>query len=83
MLFDVEDLISWAREWQNMPSFVNEDLAPKFSIIVNFACAADVDDFATLIGQRVSTNINARQLPSIWVPSQEIGRMVNRRYAGQ
>jgi hypothetical protein len=79
-LFSDEELTPWMSEWQNMPSYVVEDLSPKFQIIVSFACEADVEDFAVLIGQRVSPG--TRQLQSVWFPEQEIGRYANKRYIG-
>lgn len=79
-LFSDDELSPWRHEWQNMPEFVHADLAPQFQLIVNFSCAADLEDFATLIGQRVARNGSPRQLKSIWFPEQEIGRMMNKRY---
>lgn len=80
LLFTDEEMTPWKREWRNMPEFLIEDLEPQFSVIVNFVCAGDVEDFSKAIGQRVTPNHDARQLQSIWFPSQEIGRMVNKRY---
>jgi hypothetical protein len=80
MLFSEEELSPWMREWQNMPEFVIEDLAPRFSIIVNFVCAGDVEDFGKMIGQKLAGNEKSRQMQSVWFPDQEIGRMVNKRY---
>ena len=79
LLFDESELIPWIAEWQNMPEYNIRDLAPAFQVIVNFACAADVDDFGRLIGQNITAR-NGKQLQSVWFPEQEIGRMVNKRY---
>lgn len=79
-LFSIEELVPWVAEWQNMPEFDNRDLSPQYSLIVNFACAGDLEDFAALIGQSVKPSNGARQLHSVWFPEQEIGRMVNKRY---
>jgi hypothetical protein len=79
MLFSEEEMTPWRREWKNMPEYCIEELSPKFSIIVNFTCAADVEDFGKLIGQNVKAS-NGRQLQSVWFPEQEIGRMMNKRY---
>jgi hypothetical protein len=70
------------REWQNMPTFAHEDLSPQFQIIVNFACAADVQDFGKLVDQYISPR-NGKQLQSLWFPEQELGRMVNKRYIAE
>jgi hypothetical protein len=79
-LFSDHEVIPWAAEWQNMPEYYLENLEPKYQIIINFACAADVEDFGNLIGQRIKANENSRQLQSVWFPEQEIGRMINKRY---
>lgn len=80
LLFHEDELIPWKREWKNMPEFRLDDLAPKHSLIVNFICAADVEDFGRALGLHVKATQNGRQLQSIWFPDQEIGRMVNKRY---
>ena len=79
MLFSEEDVVTWKREWQNMPEYSVEDLAPQFQVIVNFSCAEDVEAFGKLVGQTVKATVG-RQLKSIWFPEQEIGRMTNKRY---
>lgn len=79
LLFSEEELTPWLAEWQNMPEYSIEDLAPQFSVIINFICAADVEDFGRLIGQNLRAS-NGRQLQSLWYPEQEIGRMMNKRY---
>jgi hypothetical protein len=80
LLFDETELCPWKREWQNMPEFSHEDLSPRFQIIVNFACEADLKDFSELIGQKINPSDTGKQLQSIWVPEQEIGRITNKRY---
>ena len=79
LLFDEEEITPWKAEWQNMPEYNIKDLSPRFQLIMNFTCAADVEDFGKLIGQNIKPS-NGRQLQSIWYPEQEIGRMVNKRY---
>lgn len=81
-LFQFEEIIPWAKEWQNMPEYSHEDLAPKYQLIINFSCAADIEDFSQLIGQRIKVNNNSKQLQSFWFPDQEIGSMKNKRYIG-
>lgn len=81
-LFSDEELIPWKAEWKDMPEFSHEDLAPKYQVIINFACAADVEEFGKLIGQSVKSNGTAKQMQSFWFPEQEIGRMTNKRYIG-
>lgn len=79
-LFSEEEMIPWRAEWHDMPEYSIDDLAPRFQIIINFACAADVEDFGKLIGQPVKANGKGKQLQSVWYPEQEIGRMTNKRY---
>jgi hypothetical protein len=79
-LFEDIEMIPWAAEWQNMPEFSHEDLQPKFQLIINFACAGDIEDFGRAIGRDLKGRDNSRQLSSIWFPDQEIGRMMNKRY---
>jgi hypothetical protein len=81
-LFAEHEVIPWLAEWQNMPEYNIEDLAPQFQIIINFTCAADVEEFGKLIGQHLKANNAAKQLQSVWYPEQEIGRMTNKRYIG-
>lgn len=64
------------REWQGMPEFVQEDLAPKKSLLVHFANFEDMQAFAKLVGQTVT-----ERTKSIWYPKAEIGHMVTKRYA--
>lgn len=78
-LFALHEIVPWHAEWQNMPEYSHEDLAPRFQIIMNFACAADLDEFAQLIGQKISHAVG-RQSKSFWFPAQEINRMTNKRY---
>ncbi len=79
-LFSEEEISPWKLEWRNMPEFAIDDLEPKFSVVVNFSSAADVEDFGKAIGQKITANHEARQLQSVWFPAQEIGRIVNKRY---
>jgi hypothetical protein len=78
-LFDEIQMTPWKAEWQNMPEYNIEDLAPKYQIILNFSCAQDLEDFGKLIEQDIKAK-NGRQMASFWFPEQEIGRMVNKRY---
>ncbi len=78
-LFSSAEMIPWHAEWQDMPEYNVQDLAPQFQVIINFTCAADVEEFGKLIGQNVKAN-GGKQLKSFWYPEQEIGRMTNKRY---
>jgi hypothetical protein len=73
-------MIPWKKEWQNMPEYSHEDLSAKFQVIINFAFKSDVEEFAKLINQNISTE-EGRQTKSLWFPRQEIARYVTKRYA--
>lgn len=68
----------WRDEWKGMPEFIQEDLSPWKQIIVSFACRADMETFAKLVGQRI--NFETRNL---WYPEAEIGHFANKRYTDE
>ena len=72
-LFELHDW--WEPYWQNMPEFDQRDLSAFCSFTVNFACEADLQEFAELVGQKLTPKTR-----SIWHPSAEIGRYANKRY---
>lgn len=65
----------WEKHWVGMPEFHQEDLTSFRKIVVHFRSQADVDEFAKLIGQRVTP-----KQPSLWVPQYEIMRVSDKRY---
>lgn len=75
ILFGVEEVEPWRREWRGMPEFVQEDLTSWKSIIVHFATPGDLALFAEAIEQNLTPHTR-----SIWYPGAEIGRMVTKRY---
>jgi hypothetical protein len=48
-----------------MPEFVQRDLLPKKTLMVNFATLKDMEAFAELIGQTVNETTR-----SVWYPDQ-------------
>jgi len=72
-LFVVET--EYEKEWYGMPEYKNQDLSPKYQIIVSFATKQDLKDFAQLVGQPLTTKTQ-----SIWFPAVEIGRYSNKRF---
>ena len=50
-------------EWTGMPEFNNDDLSPKRQIIISFKTDEDVQLFANLIGQDLTTKTK-----SVWFP---------------
>jgi len=69
VLFELSD------EWKGMPDFSQEDLTPRYSIVVHFSTLEDVEKFATLIGQTVTPYTR-----SIWYPAAEIGHYMDKLY---
>lgn len=72
-LFNLEN--SFEKEWNGMPEFVQEDLQPKRSIIVNFETPEDVDAFAKLMDQTITA-----ATVSLWYPKAEIARFADKRW---
>lgn len=62
-------------EWQGMPEFVQEKDEPYQKIIVRFESKEDVDEFARLIGQKISPKTT-----SIWHPKLEHGKHAGLRW---
>jgi hypothetical protein len=65
----------WREEWQGMPEFSQENLLPEYSVRVNFVTYEDLQKFASLVEQVIST-----KTPSIWFPKQEKENLSNKRY---
>lgn len=53
----------WKEHWVGMPEFVQDDATPWKSIYVHFRCYEDLQEFAELINQRITSDT-----PSIWHP---------------
>ncbi len=68
--------INWEKEWRGMPEFIQEDLSPTKQLIINFESEKDYNDFAELIGQKLTLKTQ-----SVWYPEAEIGRYINKRYS--
>ena len=64
MLFREDEITPWRIHWKDMPEYALEDLSPRYSMIVNFYCEADVLAFGELIGQPLRIG-ESQQLPSI------------------
>lgn len=76
-LFDLP-LPAWTDKWKGMPGYEHRDLQPFRSLIVHFASAADVQSFAALIGQKLTS-----QTRSIWYPPAAIGHFADRQYVAR
>jgi hypothetical protein len=71
----------WHEAWSGMPEFVQNDLAPRHSIQVDFDRQQDVDDFARLVGQTITPT--DKRTRCVWYPEAEIGRIAGRAYVTQ
>ena len=68
----------WEEYWRGMPEFIQNDLAPRHSIQMEFKRRQDVDDFARLVGQTITPT--AKRTRSVWYPEAEIGRFAGKAY---
>jgi len=65
----------WEKEWQNMPEFIQEDLQPWKTLLVHFKDIEDLQDFAEVIGQKLTD-----QTRSKWHPATEFMKTSHYRY---
>jgi hypothetical protein len=77
-LFDVNELNKWQEEWQGMPEFIQEDKQPIQTIVVSFETKEDVQDFANLIGQKLTYKTK-----SIWFPQKSRDIVNNKIYVDE
>lgn len=62
-------------EWKGMPEFSQERQEPYAKIIVRFESKESLDEFARLIGQKLTSSTK-----SIWHPQLVRGLNANKRY---
>ena len=72
-LIDIPD--KYQIEWEGMPEFVQEPQKPFAKIIVRFDTEQDLQDFAKLIGQKLTPKTK-----SIWHPQLIRGKNAGLRY---
>ena len=77
-LFGEVPQTEWQKEWQGMPEFVQAKQAPHAQIIVRFESEADLQEFARLIGQKLT-----KRTKSIWHPQLTRGKHATKRYANE
>ena len=65
-------------EWQGMPEFEQEDKSGFRKIIVHFNDQAGVDEFAALVGQKLSDKTRY-----MWFPEAELDKTANLRYESE
>ena len=63
----IEALDLWKREWRGMPEFIQDDQTSLRQIIVHFKSQEDVDAFAALVEQNLTSKTKF-----IWFPRAEI-----------
>jgi hypothetical protein len=66
---------AWRDEWQGMPEFEQKNLLPEYSVRINFASYEDMQNFASMIGQTISTKTQ-----SLWYPKQMREDLASKRY---
>jgi len=54
---------SWREEWKDMPEFIQEKQEPHAKIIFRFDSEKDLQEFAELIGQKLT-----KKTKSAWYP---------------
>lgn len=54
---------NWKEEWKNMPEFIQEKQKPHAQIVFRFENEEDLQEFATLIGQKLTNKTK-----SAWYP---------------
>ena len=69
------DIETWKAEWIGMPEFIQEKLEPYAEIIVRFANKQSLEEFASMIGQKLT-----EKTKSIWHPKLVRGFHSGMRY---
>jgi hypothetical protein len=75
-LFDMDK--SWQEEWKNMPEFVQRKKEAYAEIVFRFDNAKDLQDFANLIGQKLTKNTK-----SAWYPPLVRGADIVKRWVSE
>ena len=68
----------WKEEWQDMPEFVQDKKEAYSKLIVRFKNEEDLQEFAKLIGQKLTSKSK-----SIWHPKLERGLDSYKRYVDE
>ncbi len=67
----------WRREWQGMPEYRHDDLAPWATFPLHFRSDTDLRAFIELIGE---TRWSGK---AFWYPPDPIGRTANKAYVAE
>lgn len=65
---------NWKDEWVDMPEFIQEKQEPYAKIIFRFSCEEDLQAFAKLIGQKLTSKTKSAWYPfrSHWGNNDEV-----------
>lgn len=74
----LESPTDWKMEWEDMPEFIQEKQEPYSKIIVRFGSEEDLQEFAKLIGQKLTNKTT-----SLWHPQLIRGVNSNKRYVDE
>jgi len=77
-LFPVDECSEWAKEWQDMPEFIQKDARPFQQITLSFEKWEDVQAFSKLINQRITEKTD-----SIWFPEMKLEKPSNFVYTDE
>lgn len=69
---------TWEKEWQNMPEFVQEKQKPYAQIIIRFDNEENLQEFAKIIGQKLTNKTK-----SIWHPKLIRGLNADKRWVDE
>ena len=60
---EADEKVFWQKHWQGMPEFNQEENPPHRKLIISFRSEEDYQEFATLIGQKLT-----KKTKSVWHP---------------
>jgi hypothetical protein len=76
----LEVFMSWKQEWKEMPEFIQEKKEAYAKIIFRFESEEDLQEFAKLIGQKLTQKTKSAWFPykphvgkyeNIWIDEEE------------
>lgn len=76
-LFDNEPTL-WEQEWQDMPEYSHLDTAPLQQIVINFQTREAVKEFASIIGQNITSKTD-----TLWFPQKAKWTSLNKVYVDE
>ena len=69
--------MSWKNEWKDMPEFVQEKKEPYCKIIFRFENEEDLQEFAKLIGQKLTSKTKSSWYPHKPHCSDKVSRWID------